>query len=83
MSHAALRGRIGPAPTGRATATPRTARSSTLSSPAARGPLPAAAWFGDFADAAAAATSVPTAVAGLGALAAVGVGILVTDPERR
>jgi hypothetical protein len=32
---------------------------------------------------AAAATGVPTAVAGLGALAAVGVGLLVTDPERR
>jgi len=38
--------------------------------------------LGDLADAAA-ATGVPTVVAGLGALTAVGVGLLVTDPERR
>jgi hypothetical protein len=83
MSHATLRGRVvGPPPTiGRPAI--RSAARSTGTLPAARGPAPARAWFGDFADAAAAATSVPTAVAGLGALAAVGVGLLVTDPERR
>jgi hypothetical protein len=76
MSFSALRGsRVGPAP--------RAAGLASSCAPA-RGPPAARAWFGDFADAAAAATgSVPTVVAGLGALTAVGVGLLVTDPERR
>jgi len=77
MAHAALRGRVGPS------ARPdRTPTSSRAARQAARGPPAPRAWFGDLADAAA-ATGVPTVVAGLGALTAVGVGLLVTDPERR
>ena len=81
MSHAALRGRVGPGPAGRAP--PVVRRPGAPTSLTARGPPPACGFFGDFADAAAAATSGPTAVAGRGALAAGGVGLLVTDPERR
>lgn len=75
MSHAALRGRA-PAPR------PSAPVARSHSARPVRGPAPPRAFFGDLADAAA-ATGLPTAVAGLSALAAVGVGILVTDPERR